>query len=66
MTDDPIKNIEDEKGQKDMGVMAARVYLGALEETEDLENSTVIAFNATAAFFAGMFRGNQTEEGGDN
>ena len=58
---DPIKDIEDKKGQQDMGVMAARIFQGALEE---LGYNVYHAYLATAAFFVGMFKGNQSDEGG--
>lgn len=45
----PINEIEDEKGQIDLGRFAARMYMGALQESK----STVVAFAAVAAFFAG-------------
>lgn len=57
MTDNPLSNIEDKKAQTDMGVMAIRTFLGALSEA----NTHYEAFLATAAFFTGMFKGNNNE-----
>lgn len=61
---DPLKTIEDRKAQIDMGIMAARVFLGAVEETNGDLNT---AFLATYAFFRGMFAGNNDSmEGGED
>jgi putative IMPACT (imprinted ancient) family translation regulator len=49
---DPLANIEDSKGQRDLGVFAVRVFDGALAET----GSWLKAYFATAAFFHGMFK----------
>lgn len=51
---DPLTNIEDRKGQTDMGVLVARVFEGALAET----GSWLKAYLCTAAFCRGMFQPN--------
>lgn len=50
----PLEDIENKKGQFDMGVTAIRTYQGALSEA----NNQWEAFFATCAFFYGMFRAN--------
>jgi hypothetical protein len=55
MTNDPMKDIEDRKGQFDMGVMAIRTFQGAMSEAENWWE----AFMATCAFFTGMFKSSQ-------
>lgn len=54
----PLTDIEDKKSQNDLGVMVARVYEGALEET----GSSVKAWWITAAYCYGMFKGNLKDE----
>ena len=58
MTNDPLQNIEDRKGGLDLGLMAIRVYQGALIEAD----SKWEAFLATVAFFRGMFGGSSDVE----
>lgn len=62
---DHIRDIEDKKGQQDMGVMGWRVYEGALNDGATPNQ----AYKVTIAFFAGMFKGSKDdteEEGGDD
>lgn len=59
MSDEQLRRIEDEHGMKDMGRMAVRVYLGALEETKD----PLLALRITAAYFEGLTRGSRPEPG---
>lgn len=58
---DPLQDIEDRQAQVNLGTMAARIFMGALEET----GSRYEAFVVTAAYFWGMFQAAK-EEGGDN
>lgn len=61
---DPMRDIEDRKGMTDMGLMAIRIYQGALVEA----SNPLEAFMATYAYFAGMFKGSKDddeEEGGE-
>lgn len=48
----PMKDIEDRKAYLDMGVMAIRVFQGAMSEAENWWE----AFMATSAYFVGMFK----------
>lgn len=60
---DHLTNIEDKKTQTDLGVFGARVYAGALQETENL----ITAFLVTVAFYRGMFGSSRDgEEGGED
>ncbi len=52
MTTDPMKDVEDRKAQFDAGVMAIRVFKGALSESDDWWQ----AFMATTAYFVGLFK----------
>jgi hypothetical protein len=54
----PLQTIEDAKAQSDIGVFAARVYAGALEETSSRRR----AFWITVAWCLAMFK--STEEPG--
>lgn len=54
---DPLSDVENKKGQIDMGIMGARVYEGALYES----GSRFRAFMVTYAFWAGMFKGSKEE-----
>lgn len=60
---DPLKDIEDKRAQLDLGVMAARIYVGAKEEgLVDFQ-----AFLVCAAFWVGMFYPRpKDDEGGEN
>lgn len=58
---DPLSDVENKKGQIDMGIMGTRVYQGALEES----GSRFRAFMVTYAFWAGMFKGSKEEEQDD-
>lgn len=59
MKDDPLSNIEDRKGGLDLGLMAIRIYQGALIESDNKWQ----AFIATVAAFRGMFgSANDVEE----
>ncbi len=63
---DPLRQVEDKKAQTDMGIFGARIYAGAMEETNgDIYTSYLI----TVAFFRGMFSGGndkiEPEEGGE-
>lgn len=63
---DPLADIENRKAQIDIGVMGARVFLGAMEETNGDLN---ISFLTTYAFFRGMFAANNDTdktEGGED
>jgi hypothetical protein len=51
MTDDPIKDIEERQSQYGLGLMAVRVFQGALSEGTWLE-----AYFATAAYFHSMMQ----------
>lgn len=55
---DPLSDVENKKGNEDMGLMAIRVFHGAKQEAE----GTHEAFLATVAFFYGMFRGNRLDD----
>lgn len=54
---DPLSDVENKRGQMDMGVMAARVYDGAYEET----GSRYRAFLVLCGFWYGMFKGSRTD-----
>lgn len=59
---DPLTNIEDEKGQIDIGVFAHRIYRGAIQDGANW----ITAYLITAAWVHGMFKASQdNEEGGD-
>ena len=55
---DPLTNVEDSKGQHDLGVLAARVFEGALEET----GSWLKAYFTCAAFCHGMLKPTPEDE----
>lgn len=55
---DPITDIENKKGQIDIGIMGGRVFKGAFEETRNRYE----AFLVTFAFYAGMFKANPPNE----
>lgn len=50
--EDALVQVEDAKAQHDLGVLAARVYRGAREESSSARE----AFWATVALLAAMFR----------
>lgn len=52
---DPIKDIEDRQGNIDMGRLAVQVFTGARLEADNI----IMAFWATVAIFAGMFKAAQ-------
>jgi hypothetical protein len=56
--EDWLKNLEDEKAQKDLGVAAYRIYLGAKEEGA----TRYEAFWIVVAWWVGMFKGTQPSE----
>lgn len=49
---DPIKDIEDKKGQQDVGVMAFRVWEGAREEGASFREALAII----CGWFYGLFK----------
>jgi hypothetical protein len=55
---DPLKNVEDKKGQTDVGVLVVRVFQGALFESDSWRK----AFWATAAFCYGMLKNPPEDE----
>jgi hypothetical protein len=55
---DHISNIEDKKAQTDLGVFGARIFEGALEESD---GDLVKAYLVTVAFFRGMFGTNNDD-----
>lgn len=55
---DPIKDIEDKKGNEDMGKLAVQVFRGAREEADTFLD----AFWAVAAYYCGMFRSAQNPD----
>lgn len=52
--DNPLNKIEDERGFLDLGRMSVLAYKGALLEAD---GETELAWTATVALFAGMFKG---------
>lgn len=58
MTNDPLRTIEDEKAQKDIGVMGYRVYLGARETGASVIEAWLVLY----AYFAGMFRSTKNDD----
>jgi hypothetical protein len=58
---DPMTNIEDEKGQVDIGIMLHRIFRGAQEDGA----SWITAYLVTAAFAHALFKSSQEEEGGE-
>lgn len=60
---DPLSNIEDEKAQKDIGVFAYRVFLGAKSDGA----STFEAYLIVCAWFVGSFSPQpEDDDGNDN
>lgn len=55
----PLNDIEDRQAQIDLGVTAARIFQGALQETD---GNLMKAFIATSAFFSGMMHPNMNDE----
>lgn len=55
---DHIKDIEDKQGQIDLGVMSARVFEGALQES----GSLLKAYFATSAFWRGSLDRGPTDD----
>lgn len=50
---DPIKNIEDAKAQRDLGILGLRIFKGALSDGATTEEAIAV----TIAFYAGMALG---------
>jgi len=58
---DEMKEIEERKSGRDIGVMVARVYEGALEETGERRK----AFWITVAYCVGMMKSGQKDDESD-